>query len=85
MTRTKEEIYDQDIHPYIAKILDICKEHGIAMVMAMDISSPERDRLTMGIAQGDQNGVYRGVLNVMYESLADSIDHVERDFTEPLN
>jgi hypothetical protein len=85
MTRTKEEVYDQDIHPYIAKILDICKEHGIAMVMAMDISSPERDRLTMGIAQADQNGEYRGVLNVMYDSLTDSIGSVERDYTAAVN
>jgi hypothetical protein len=29
---TKEEIYDSEIHPLMAQILGICKEHKIALV-----------------------------------------------------
>lgn len=30
--KTKEQIYDEEIYPLMAKILDICKEHRIAML-----------------------------------------------------
>ena len=31
-TKTKEEIYDEQINPLMAQILTICKEHKIAMI-----------------------------------------------------
>ena len=34
----KEEIYDEQISPLMTKIIDVCKEHGIAMMASFDIA-----------------------------------------------
>jgi hypothetical protein len=43
---TREEIYDNEINPLMAKIIGICKEHDIPLVAAFQINddrSPEPD------------------------------------------
>jgi hypothetical protein len=34
---TKEEIYDEQINPLMAKIIEICKEHKIANVISFSL------------------------------------------------
>lgn len=40
-TPTKEDIYDEQINPLMAEILEICKTHKIAMVASFAIPSDE--------------------------------------------
>ena len=40
-TKTKEEIYDEQINPLMAQILTICKEHKIPFACAFEYA-PER-------------------------------------------
>lgn len=37
----KEQIYDTQINPLMAQILEICKANGIAMLATFDIPTPE--------------------------------------------
>ena len=39
--RTKEEVYDNDINPLMSQILDICKQHRIAMVSSFSLGKEE--------------------------------------------
>jgi hypothetical protein len=44
-TTKREAVYDAEIHPLMAKIIDICKANGIPVVASFDISGPEDDGL----------------------------------------
>lgn len=39
--RNKEQVYDEEINPLMAKILAICKEHKIAMVAQFSTPNDE--------------------------------------------
>lgn len=41
----KEQIYDERISPLMSQIIDICKEHKIAMVMSFHLPDAEQDTL----------------------------------------
>lgn len=43
---TKEEIYDEQINPLMAKIIDICKDHKIALVASFDIGGNQYEEET---------------------------------------
>lgn len=45
MEPNKEQVYDEQIHPLMAQILDICGKHGIAMIASFSIPTPEEDDL----------------------------------------
>ncbi len=53
----KEQIYDTDIYPLMKQILDICEEHGIAMVASFHIPTKgEKDLCcTSHLPDGDGN------------------------------
>ncbi|MBK5416400.1 hypothetical protein [Pseudomonas sp. TH31] len=38
---TKEDIYDEQINPLMAKIISICKEHNIAFIFSAHIPNDE--------------------------------------------
>jgi hypothetical protein len=42
---TKEEIYDQQISPLMAKIIECCREHKIAFVATYSLSSQDDEGL----------------------------------------
>lgn len=44
---TKEDVYDAEINPLMAKILDICRQHKIAMVASFHI--PTRTTRTCSV------------------------------------
>lgn len=39
--KTKEEIYDEQIHPLMAQIIEICREHKIANVCSFSLDREE--------------------------------------------
>ncbi len=41
----KEQIYDEKIHPLMGKIIEICKEHKIAMISSFSIPNDEDPNL----------------------------------------
>ena len=43
--RTKEQIYDDEISPLMARIIEICKSNKIAMVMSFYLPDEEQDTL----------------------------------------
>jgi len=42
---TKEQIYDQQISPLMAQVIEICKEHKIAFVATYSLSRPDDEGL----------------------------------------
>jgi imidazolonepropionase-like amidohydrolase len=52
----KEQIYDEQISPLMAKIIGICKERGIAMVASFAIPTEEDDGLCCTTILPDENG-----------------------------
>lgn len=38
---TKEQIYDEQIEPLMGQIINVCQQHGIAMVASFHIPTPE--------------------------------------------
>lgn len=42
---TKEEIYDQQINPLMAQVIEICKQNRIAFVATYSIPSPDDEGL----------------------------------------
>ncbi len=51
----KEQIYDEQIAPLVTKILEVCKQNGIAMIASFDIAH-EADpglRCTSQLPDGD--------------------------------
>lgn len=45
MTKTKENIYDEQISPLMQQVIDICREHKIAMVFSAHLPDEEQDSL----------------------------------------
>ena len=41
----KEQIYDEEISPLMAQVIDICQKHKIAMVMTFHLPDDEQDTL----------------------------------------
>lgn len=66
---TKEEIYDTQIHPLMAAIVRIVKEHGIAMVASFNIPNDDDAglRCTTHLPNGD------GVFDPDYQRCASLI------------
>lgn len=42
---TKEQVYDEEINPLMAKILEICKREKIAMIASFQIPNDEDPKL----------------------------------------
>ncbi|MFJ2364808.1 hypothetical protein ACIPIN_14140 [Pseudomonas sp. NPDC087697] len=42
---TKENIYDERISPLVHQIIDICKEHNIALLLSAQLEDEHGDRL----------------------------------------
>lgn len=53
----KEQIYDAEINPLMAKIIEICKAHGIAMLATFATPTEEEADLCCTTILGDENGV----------------------------
>lgn len=58
----KEQIYDAQIFPLMAQILDICKEHKIAMVAAFHTPNDEDAELFCSSRVPGENGEYPAYL-----------------------
>ena len=43
---SKEEIFDEHIQPLMAQILDLCKQHGIAVAISFDVTDAEAEDAT---------------------------------------
>lgn len=39
----REKAYDEHISPLVAKIIDLCQEHQIQMVMSFDVDEPDKE------------------------------------------
>lgn len=52
----KEEIYDEKISPLMRRIIEICKEHGIAMMADYAIPTEEDDGLRCTTLLPDETG-----------------------------
>lgn len=51
----KEQVYDTQITPLMAQIIEICKTHGIAIIASYDFGGEEGRRCTTCLP--DHNGV----------------------------
>lgn len=52
----KEEIYDEQISPLMRRIIEVCKEHGIAMMADFAIPTEEDEGLRCTTLLPDQTG-----------------------------
>lgn len=52
----KEQVYDSQVEPLMAKIIGICQEHGIAMLCTFAIPTPEDDGLQCTSLLPDETG-----------------------------
>jgi len=43
--RTKEQVYDEEINPLMARIIEICKEHKMAFVASFHCPGEDNDDL----------------------------------------
>lgn len=53
---TKEEVYDAEIHPLMAQIIEICQRHKIAMVAQFAIPTPADPDLVCTTTTNDETG-----------------------------
>ena len=53
---SKESIHDEFISPLMAQIINICKEHGIAMIASFYIPSPGDEDLACTTMIPDETG-----------------------------
>ena len=53
----KEQVYDERISPLITRILDICKEHGIAMLTTFSLPTDEKPGLQCSSMCPDEKGL----------------------------
>ena len=44
-SRTKEQVYDDEVFPLMAQIIDICKAHKIAMVASFAVPNEDNPAL----------------------------------------
>lgn len=51
----KEEIYDSQINPLMAKIIDICKDNGISFLATFSLPTPDDDSLACTSFLPDEN------------------------------
>ncbi|MFA5898013.1 MAG: hypothetical protein WC829_02750 [Hyphomicrobium sp.] len=56
MDASKEQVYDAEIEPLMAKILDICQVAGIGMLADFEIQSPDDEGLRCTSALPDETG-----------------------------
>ena len=56
MSRTKEEVYDEEISPLMVEIIRITKEHGIAMLASFSIPTEEHPHLLCTTHLPDDSG-----------------------------
>lgn len=52
----KETVYDEQISPLMAQIIDICEKNGIAMLATFDIPTPEDSGLCCTSVLPDETG-----------------------------
>ena len=52
----KEKVYDDLINPLIGQIIDICKEHHIAMLATFAIPTPDNEGLACTTSLPDESG-----------------------------
>ncbi len=55
-TTNKEQVYDEQISPLMAQILDICQKNGIAMIASFAIPTPADPDLHCSSMQPDETG-----------------------------
>jgi hypothetical protein len=55
--RTKEQVYDEEIYPLMAKIIEITKRHKIAMFLHFEIPTPDNPTLSCSTFLGNQDGL----------------------------
>jgi len=55
---TKEQIYDEQINPLMAQILEICTAHNIAMAASFAIPNDEDDHLCCSSKRPDETGKF---------------------------
>jgi len=68
---TKEQVYDEQINPLMAKIIDIAKEHKIAMVASFSLvnnGDGEYDLCTTALTTEpyDPPSDYRKIVNILF-------------------
>ena len=51
----KEQVYDERISPLMKKVLDICREHGIAMLATFDLPTEEKPGLNCSTMCPDEH------------------------------
>ena len=56
----KEEVYDAKIAPLLEEVVNICKEHGIAMMAAFETPTKEHPHLIITTITVNDEG-YNGV------------------------
>ncbi len=61
----KEQAYDDKINPLMAQIIEICREHNIAMVMSFAIPTEENSGLFCSTSLSDENDEYPQHLRAM--------------------
>lgn len=52
----KEQVYDEQVFPLMARIIDVCKEHGIAMIASFDIPTEDHPGLRCTSLLPDESG-----------------------------
>lgn len=64
---TKEQIYDEQIHPLMLEIVKMCQEHQIPLVAAFHIPNLEEEGLTCttAILPTDSPGSFRHAHTVL--------------------
>lgn len=55
-TPNKEQVYDEQINPLMAQILDICQKNGIAMIASFAIPTPADPGLQCFSMRPDETG-----------------------------
>lgn len=56
-TPNKEQVYDEQIYPLMAQIIEICEKHGIAFIADFSIPTPDNPDLAAAtlVLDGDGN------------------------------
>jgi hypothetical protein len=79
----KEQIYDEQINPLMAKIIAICKEHKIATVASFAIPTDEDEGLMCTTAlttpEYEPPDVLRQIVNILYPPLPPMMRITQRD------
>lgn len=76
-TPNKEQVYDEQIGPLMQQIIDLCQQHGIAMLATFALPTEAQPDLNCTTAIPNETGKYPSVMGEMLGMLISNSDGLE--------